>query len=111
MFAYLVISILAINYFLRWQYGNYVLLDRCKTYSFKVNNLKEYKGILYINDSIELATTYNNGKHPYLMLYEIIEKGDSISLKSNSDTLYLYKGKKKYWFIYFGEPCKYKNYN
>lgn len=80
------------------------MLNRCKTNAFKVSKIKEYKGVLFLNDSLKLATSYRNTK-PVEMLYEFIKKGDSIELKLGNDTLFLHRGGKKYWFVYYDDPC------
>jgi hypothetical protein len=101
----LVLGLILIKVYLNYQYGGFKMLDRCKTYNFKVLKIKEYKGVLYLNDSLKLSTAYKNTT-PVEMLYEFIRKGDSIDIKSGSDTLFLYRENKKHWFIYYDNSCQ-----
>lgn len=106
MIVFLITCVLLLNYYLRETYGGYSLLDRCQTHNITVNDVRDYKGVVYINDSIKLSTSYKNDTPPpVFMLYEFIQKGDSITLEAKSDTLFLFRGNEKHWFIYFGEPC------
>jgi len=90
--------------YLRTQYGGYSLPNRCKSNNFRITKMKQYKGVIYINDSLKLATSYRPVK-PVVMLYENIQLGDSIELENNNDTLYLHRNGQKEWFIYYGDSC------
>lgn len=70
-------------------------LKHNQSYNAKINTFKQYKGWVYVNDSVALGgQNRDNKKNKFI--YEIIEVGDSISIKGYQDTIYLYKpcGKK-----------------
>ena len=102
--AFLIISMFFTKSLLNKKYSGYEVLNTCRNNNFVVENIKEYKGVLYINDSIELATAYNN-ETPIVMLHEFLETSDSIVLKKSADTLKVYRNGKNYWFKYFGKSC------
>ncbi len=101
----LALGLILIKVYLNDQYGGFKMLDRCKTHNFRVSKIKEYRGVLYLNDSLKLATAYKNTT-PVEMLYEFIRKGDSIDIKPGNDTLFLHRENKKYWFIYYDNSCR-----
>nr|WP_299381218.1 hypothetical protein [Allomuricauda sp.] len=100
-----IVSTTIILIYLKYRYGGYKILDRCESHNFKVQNIRQYKEVLYLNDSLKLANSYNNIK-PYQFLNRFIEAGDSVVLESMNDTLYLFRNNKKFWFIYYGEECE-----
>jgi len=51
---------LLINLRLTLRFKNYSLLDRCVTNSFIINSIIFNKGNMYVNDSIQFATSYKN---------------------------------------------------
>jgi hypothetical protein len=103
---FLIVSIIIINIYLKNEYGNYLILDRCSVHKLKIKKIKKYKGILFINDSLRLATSYNNIK-PILMLGDFIKVGDSLLLKPSNDTLIVFRNKEKHWFIYYAKDCNF----
>ena len=71
-------------------YQSNSFLKYSQSFNAKINTLKQYKGYVYVNDSVAFGgqnRDYKKHKH----IYELVEIGDSISIKAYQDTIYLYK--------------------
>ncbi len=68
-------------------------------YNIKVEDVFEYRGELFINDSISLGSAYDN-QYPPNHLLDFIEVGDSISIGAHNDTIKLFKRNKEFWFVH-----------
>ena len=65
-------------------------LKHNQSYNAKIKTFEQYKGYVFVNDSVAFGgqnQDYKKHKH----IYEIVEIGDSISIKAYQDTIYLYK--------------------
>jgi len=76
-------------------YEDTSFLKYSQSYNDKISKFKQYKGYVYVNDSVAFGGQ-NREYKKHKQLYEIVEIGDSISIKAYQDTIYLYKtsGKK-----------------
>lgn len=90
---------LCITYVLIESHRKYENIEKDKRYNFRVVEFHQYRGVLFLNDSIAIGPSYDDKRPPSRYLNRMIEKGDSIVKNKNSDTIYLYKGIKVYWFI------------
>lgn len=97
--------VFGLNFINNRLYGNYSLIDRCNNYHIKILSIKEYKGVLFINDSLEFSSANREDNDSVLWLYKFIKLGDSLVLESTNDTLFIYRNKKKHWFKYYGKVC------
>lgn len=61
-----------------------------QTFNAKVQNLIEYKGWVYVNDSVAVDG-YNLEYKKFRYISEVLELKDSISVDGNDDTLYIFK--------------------
>ncbi len=101
----ILLLVFGLNFAINIFYGNYSLIDRCNNYHIKILNVKEYRGVLFINDSLEFSSANRENNDSVLWLYKFIKLGDSLVLESTNDTLFIYRNKKKHWFKYYGRAC------
>lgn len=86
----LIVFLLLLNSCNYFYYDEDKFLKPNQSYNSKIQNLIEYKGWVYINDSLAVDG-YNLKYKEYRYISEILEVKDSISVIGNDDTLYVFK--------------------
>lgn len=68
-------------------------------YYLKVLRLKEYRGSVFINDSLSVETAYDNSQPRPLHLFEFLSVGDSLVKHAQNDTIVVIKSSgESRWF-------------
>lgn len=83
------------------QLRRYKLVEFDKSYFFTVHKMNEYRGELFLNDSISIGAAYDNGRPYPNFLHDYLMMGDSIAKKVNSDSIIVFRsGFSNRWFIH-----------
>ena len=97
IFGFIIASTL-LHFGVKLFFAPYKLIEETKSYSIKVEDVITYKGNSYVNDSISIGVAYNPST--LNTLSSMIQVGDSIEIKANSDTILLFQNGETYWFDY-----------
>jgi hypothetical protein len=111
--AIITIIALIIGYFY-WKYSNayldwvdrdvkeYALVNTDQVINGRIISYYEKKGepLVTLNNSSKIRFEYSvNKKYPKPNLFDFLNPGDSISKKMNSDSLFVFRSKGKFYFI------------
>jgi hypothetical protein len=73
-----------------YYYGD-KLLKSDQSYNAKVLQIQEYKGWVFINDSVALSGNNIKYEKEKKVLYKILKIGDSVSTAAFNDSIYVFK--------------------
>ena len=86
-------------YYLYDEYFKINELNKTIPFCIEINEVKIYRGTLYINDSFFIHVAVNN-QYEIPMIEDFINIGDSICVRGNgNDTIFVYRNGDEYFFI------------